>query len=237
MPSTSISTTVLRLLAALSLLLMVCTESRARTISWGGAFGDSLFYSDGSLLNSDTIFELGYFSGGFTPDANNMDYWLAHWKVFDRATSGSGWNTTDRFVSLTPTLETDGTSSSSPPLPAYVFPQGGQAYIWAYRTDQTYQAGLQWALITNDDSDGDSSDDWLFPAHSDQTSLPLEWRFSTASRPVFGTLNDDDGAGERTSTVSSTELQTHTLSVIPEPGSAILLALASSLFMQRRRRK
>jgi hypothetical protein len=226
----------LKLLLTL-LLLLISQAATARTISWGSAVGDSLFYSDGSDLDTDTVFELGFFSGGFTPDENNMDYWLAHWHVFDRATDGAGWDTTDPFLSRTPTLQTDGTSTSSPPLPAYVFPEGGQAYIWAYRTDQTYQVGLEWALITNNSSDGNSDDDWRFPAHSDQTGLPLEWRLSTASTPVFGRLNDEDGAGERTSTVSSTELQTHTLSVIPEPGSALLFAIASSLLLQRRRRR
>jgi hypothetical protein len=219
----------------LTLLLVPLGAAQARTISWGGAVGDSMYLSSGPLMNDSMTFELGYFSGGFVPGTGNLDYWLAHWHVFDQATAGSGWNSTDPFLSRTPTLETDGTSSSSPPLPSYVFPEGGQAYIWAYRTDQVYQVGLEWALITNDSSDGDSADDWLFPAHSDQTGLPLEWRFSTASTPIFGTLNDEEGGGERTSVTGSTEFQTHTLSAIPEPSSVLLLGVAAGLLGLRRR--
>lgn len=226
----------MKLLRSLLLVLLLPLGSaHARTISWGGAVGDSMYLSSGPLMDDSMIFELGYFSGGFVPTVGNMDYWQAHWQVFDRATAGSGWNSTDPFLSRTPTLEADGTSSSAPPLPDYVFPESGQAYIWAFHTDQTFQVGLEWALITNDSSDGNSDDDWLFPAHSDQTGLPLEWRFSTASLPVFGTLNDIEGGGERTSVAASTEFQTHTLTAIPEPSSALLLGVAAALLGMRRR--
>lgn len=211
---------------------------QSRSIDWGGAVGDSLFESGGAVFGADMVFELGSFGSTFTPDSTNLDQWLANWKVFDRATAGNGWNPTpgEQFFTSIANLETNGTSSESPPLPTYTFNQGEQGYIWVYKTNQTYAEGLEWALMTNNGSDGISGNDWLFPAHSDQTSLPLQWRLSTASTPVFGALNDQQGPGVFTNNPPQIDLQTHTIAPIPEPGSALLLGLGAIPFLRRRRK-
>lgn len=211
---------------------------QSRSIDWGGAVADNLFESGGLVFGSDMVFELGSFGSGFTPDSTNLDQWLANWKVFDRATLGNGWNANpgEQFFTSIANLETDGTSSESPPLPSYTFNQGEQGYIWVYKTNQVYAEGLEWALVTNDGLDGNAANDWLFPAHSDQTSLPLQWRLSTASTPVFGALNDQQGPGVHASDPPQYDLQTHTIEPIPEPGSALLLGLGAIPLLRRRRK-
>lgn len=218
-----------------ALLCGVTTQATARSIDWGGAVGDSLFDSGGNILDSTYIFEMGSFGSSFIPSELNMDLWLSNWKVFDRAIEGNGWNSTDQFIASSANLLLNGTSSESPPLPSNFFAQGEQGYIWAYKANQTYAAGLEWALITNNSLDGNSANDWLFPAHSDQTGLPLQWRLSTASTPIFGGLNDLSGAGDYSSTPALFDLQTAT-TVVPEPGSALLVAVCGFLIQLRRRR-
>lgn len=224
------------LLLTLAILGTASGHVHARTVDWGGAVGDSLFTSAGSIFDDSMIFELGSFGTSFTPTDLNMDQWLTNWKVFDRATAGNGWNSTDQFIASSANLTTSGTSSESPPLPSFTFAQGEQGYIWAYKTDQTYAPGLEWALITNNGSDGISTNDWLFPAHSDQTGLPLQWRFSTASTPIFGALNNVQGAGSFSTDPVGEQLQTHTVAAVPEPGGALLIAAAGLMVRLRRRR-
>jgi hypothetical protein len=221
-----------RTILALALLVMTSQTLPARTIDWGSAVGDSLVTSTGLALDSTFTFELGTF-GSFVPSEFNLDLWLANWKVFDRATApaANGWDPALGFVSGSATLLTNGTSSDSPPLPAFTFAQGEQAYIWVYN-GFTIDALTEWALVTNNGSDGNALDDWTMPAHADQTALPLDWRLSNATQVPFGGLNDVEGPGDYSVIPPAFELQTHT---VPEPGSALLIAISGLLFQVRRR--
>lgn len=218
---------------ACAALLLGAGSSHARTITWGDAVGDTLLYSAGGNLGDDVIFELGSF-GSFTPTTSNMDQWVANWKVFDQAVAGAGFNSAESFFDSTATVNADGTSSAAPPLSPFVFNQGEQAYIWAFKVDKTLANGGEWALITNDATDGSSLDDWLFPSHSDQTNLPLEWRLSNASDVIFGGLNSVQGPGDHNSNPVTFDLQLH--AIVPEPGSGLLLGAAVAALGLRRRR-
>ncbi|MDB6120910.1 MAG: hypothetical protein JWO08_4691, partial [Verrucomicrobiaceae bacterium] len=138
---------------AASLLLGTAVSSHARSINWGSAVDDTLLYSAGGSLGDDVVFQLGSFGTGFTPDASNMSQWLPNWKVFDQAAApaSSGWNSAEGLFSSTATLNSDGTSTYLSP---YTFAEGEQAYIWAFKVDQTLANGGEWALVTNDSSDG-----------------------------------------------------------------------------------
>ena len=221
------------IIPALALLLVMTPAMLpARTIDWGSAVSDTLATSSGLALADTFIFELGTF-GTFVPSEFNLDLWLANWKVFDRATApaANGWDPVNGFVSSSATLLTNGTSSESPPLPAFTFAQGEQAYIWVYN-GFTIGALTEWALVTNNSLDGNPLDDWLMPAHSDQTAQPLDWRLSTATQVPFGGLNDVQGPGDFTVDPGVFQLQTHT---VPEPASALLIAISGLLFQFRRR--
>lgn len=217
-------------------------QLEARTINWGTSVGALLYDSDGVKLDDTFSFDLGTF-GSFVPDATNLSEWGLHWKPFDRATapSASGWNSAAGYLASSANHESDGTSSESPPLPSLTFAKNEQAYLWAYDSF-TYANGVEWALITNNASDGSSVGDWLMPDPADQLSQPLEWRISSslslstrATTVIFGGLNDVQGAGDFAAPAGTFALQTHAVAV-PEPGSAFLIVSAGFLVFLRRRR-
>ena len=219
---------------AAALLLGSAITGQARTITWGSSVGDALLDGNGQALGNDVTFELGSF-GSFVPTAANVSQWAANWKTFDTANVGNGgWSPVDSFVNSSATLNADGTSTGQPSTLPFTFAQGEQAYIWVYRPDQLATTTSEWALVTNDSTDSNSLDDWTFPAHSDQTILPLDWRFSNASDVIFGGLNSVQGPGTHNDNPTTFDLQLHT--VVPEPSSALLAASALvSLGLRRRR--
>jgi|JI6StandDraft_1071083.scaffolds.fasta_scaffold206002_1 hypothetical protein len=241
-------------LAALVLAFLPGSSS-ATTINWGTYIGSSsyLFDSTGANLNDDYVFELGTF-GSFTPTQANMSTWLANWKVFDRALapSGSGWNSAAGIVARSatateiitaPTDLLNDSVSSNASLPPFVFNQGEQAYIWVYNDTfgnlsptPSYNAALNWALVTNGLGDGTPSDDWLFPAPSGHVSTTLDWRIEDATFTPFGGLNNNQGPGGFTTAPADFILQTHTNALpIPEPSGALLVIAGSLLSLRRRR--
>jgi hypothetical protein len=96
-------------------------------------------------------------------------------------------------------------------------------------------SGYEWALITNDSTDGTTSDDWLMPAPSGHVATSIDWRIEDATASPFGGLNDTQGPGDYSSTPGGFVLQTHT--TVPEPGSALLIALVGFAQLLRARRR
>lgn len=223
-----------KLTLTLLLVTLATATTQARTINWGSSVGDTLLDSSGSALSDLYTFELGSF-GGFVPDQSNIELWSDNWKPFDQATAPLKFSSADGFFSSSADLLSGGTSSASPPLPSFTFSQGEQAFIWAFNT-KTLAVGItEWALITNDSGDGLSTDDWTFPSPADHSATPLEWRLPVASHVIFGGLNGVEGPGVYTPPGTNFELQTHTISVVPEPSGALLIALAGLVVRLRSR--
>lgn len=222
-------------MALVLILAAGATSATARSINWGSGLFNKLYNSNGVALDNSFMFEIGSFKTGFTPDATNLILWADNWKVFDHAEApaSSGWNSPFGLFTSTANLAVGGTSSKSPPLTAWTFSQNEKGYLWAFNSP-TYSPNVEWALITNNASDGISSNDWLFPAPSDQTSQPLDWKLSNANAAIIGGLNNVESAGTFTTNPGTFNLQTH--QPVPEPGSALLLLVAACAAGQRRAR-
>ena len=232
-----------RRLSLIAVLGLAClgwgTSSQATTIDWGTYFSSTtyLFDSTGAPLTSEFVFELGSF-GTFVPTAANMSDWQANWKPFDRAVDTDGWIPSAGTVGSSATLESDLTTDNATLSQSNTFAAGEQAYIWVYKGtagNPNYSAGLEWALVTNNSSDANLSDDWLFPAPSGHVGLILDWRIEDATASPFGGLNDTQYDGSYSSTPPAFILQTHTTATIPEPGTGLLLGLTALGLIRRKR--
>jgi len=184
-------------------------------------------------LDASFTFELGTF-GSFIPTLANANDWLTNWKVFDRAIApgANGWNPGAGYVASEATLLTDFTSNSTYASSSVTFAAGEQVYIWTYNT-LVFAQGAEWALITNDSSDGNLADNWVIPEPECCGASVVEFRIEDASTPIVGGENDDRGPGTYTNDPPSYQLQTAS---VPEPGAGFLLgALALAVGLRRRR--
>lgn len=210
----------LTLVASLLMAIALPRASNATGISWSSAPLDNLLQADGITTMDGTFeFELGGFTSGFTPTAGNLSLWESNWIVFDTATvANGGWSPTPPFPNYTSSATANAaapgfiTSSET----GQTFTIGQQAYMWTFNT-QTIGSGAEWSLITNTA--------WLYPANN-PFSFGLDWVLGDpANTAVVGATSFDGG------TFIST-LQTQ---AVPEPGSALLVAVAGVLIRLRRR--
>lgn len=215
----------------LGLLIVLPSSMEARTISWYSSIFDELYDSSGVYLDDSYTFDIGAFANGFVPTSTNMDQWAANWKPFDRAVVGDGWNSGVRYFTGSASLQSNGTSDSG--IGAYTFSAGEVAYLWVYNS-QAVSSSSEWALVTNSSLDGNSLDNWTFPAYDPLNPNPVEWALAGATEPIYGGVNNVQGAGEHTSSPSPFSLQTH---AVPEPGGAFLIAAAGLLALTRRMRR
>lgn len=238
--------TLTRFLTTTALVFGAALHVQATTINWGTYFSvtNYLFDSSGTPLTDDFIFELGSFGTSFTPTDSNMDQWQSNWKPFDRANAplGDGFDSASGTVASVAVLETDFTTDNAALSQLNTFSEGEQAYIWVYKDTfgnvsptPGFASGFEWALVTNNASDGTAADDWLFPQPSGHVVSTLEWRIEDATSSPFGGLNDTQYDGDYSSTPGAFVIQTHTAPV-PEVGSAFLIGCASLFIIGRRRR-
>ncbi|MBL9133788.1 MAG: hypothetical protein JNG86_21435 [Verrucomicrobiaceae bacterium] len=205
--------------------------SQAGTINFYNQPGDVLLMADGvTALDDNFVFELGAFAAGFTPSMANITEWTTNWKPFARAEapSISGWNSAISYFNKSGFFQLNGQSDQG--LSADVFAAGELAYLWVYN-DFSITPGSEWALVTNDSSDFDPGDDWLFP---DPTEVfPWEFPLSTGVNPVMGGLHNVQGGGDFAAPLAAFTLQTH---VVPEPAGALLIMLAGVVWRFHRAR-
>jgi hypothetical protein len=248
------------LLTILSLVTLLGGAAHA-TITWSVDSPGSMFYSTGAYTDANLTIDLGTF-GSFTPTVANMDQWASNWKPFDRASATTvpqTYNPTFLSFSSQATVTSTNQSSSAniaPIAPSNpTFAAGEQAYMWVYNT-QTYGAGLEWALVTNNNSDGNSLDNWVIPAYAEHPNQ-YYWYLNVSpsnitagnsygTSVVFGGITNNRGPGSYTGDPVDDDpdtpgtqygVQTATLAAVPEPGSAMLVASVGLLGLLRRRRR
>ncbi len=225
-------------------LILLTARSMASTINWSSQFNAALFTSAGQPLDTSFSFEIGTFLAGFVPTYHNTNQWEANWLVFDRAfdpTPGDpndgdpeGWNIPDQFfVGAAEHTGPLGTSDSLYSTPGAVFAQNSVAYLWVYN-DKNIVPGSEWALVTDNDSLGNTGNSWLFPDPNDLPGTSYEWKLEDADLAVVGGVNGVRGEGDYTVDPGVFNLQTI---AVPEPGSALLVALAAGALSIRRNRK
>jgi hypothetical protein len=155
--------------------------------------------------------------------------------VFDRAQSGDGWNSGISYFTSDAQLQetfspTVGTSSFN----GQPFTAGETAYLWVYN-DLSIGPGTEWALV-RDGSNGPLSPNWVMPTPDDTNVNTIDWDLLQADTAIFGQVNGVIGGGNFSPIGDPgggvAWLQT---APVPEPGSALLLLIASFLGFRRRR--
>lgn len=215
-------------------LLLMAVPAHAASVSVTSGVGDTLVNSAGLNLDASFTFQIGSFVSGFTPDVLNVSLWEANWKPFAQATAPAvnGWNTTARYFSSGAEFQVGGTSSAG--LGPVTFSQGEQLYLWVFDT-RAISATAEWALVTNNSTDGNAADNWVLPNPSDLTAGVGDFLLGSASVSVVGGANNNYGGGTITNPLGSFQLQT-ALIPVPEPGAAMLLAITGVLVTLKRRR-
>ncbi len=218
----------------LALALAWTSGTHASTIFWGSQFNDLLFDSNGQPLDTTYSFEIGSF-GSFVPTYQNVDQWVANWKVFDRAfdPDANGWNATEQFFVGTVDHNALGGSDSPDANPADVFAQGEKAYLWVYNS-KTIVPTSEWALLADSSIVGNLGNSWVFPDPADPPGTSYDWQLGDADEAIIGGANSIQGAGEFVVDPGTFSLQTH---VVPEPGSTFLLFAAAAAHLIRRTRR
>ncbi|MGV3659671.1 MAG: PEP-CTERM sorting domain-containing protein [Prosthecobacter sp.] len=218
---------------AATALTMACLQggALASTVFWGSEFNDLLFDSNANTLDTSFSFEIGTF-GGFIPTYQNIDQWVANWKVFDRAfdPDANGWNALDQFFVGTVDHNTSGNSESPDANPLDVFVQGEKIYLWVYNS-KALEDGSEWALVTDSVLAGNTASQWVIPDPLDPPGTSYELKLVDADDVVIGGVNGVQGEGGFNATPPGFSLQT---AVVPEPGSGLLIFAAAAALLTRR---
>lgn len=206
-------------------LLLGATAAHSQTLDWGNEVFDYLTDSSGAALNNTYVFELGAFDAGFTPTVSNVNDWVSHWNVFDRATFSESLGYFASSVQMT----ADGGSNSAWLTPGFGSFEGLSAYLFIRNGDLPVPLA-EWLLAR--------SSTWVFPTVDPEccpSGLPIQWSVSDleSDTPVFGGQSGNQGGGS-VSSPGNSSLQTHTF--VPEPTAALLVALGGLAAIARRRR-
>ncbi len=210
----------------LALILIGGPRAHSQTLNWGSEVFSDLVDSHGDALDESLfVFELGSFDMGFIPDETNTSSWFANWRVFDTADYSESMGSFGSSVFVG-----ENVTSSNPSASTISF-AGLAAFIWIRNNDNP-GVGTEWMLAR--------ADSWTFPLTGGDCCDKglIEWSISdldTGDTPVWGGQNGVSGAGEYTSTGGPYTLQTYT--VVPEPSSALLAAIACLTLLLRRRRR
>lgn len=203
---------MIKKLITVSVALSAMTGSAmAAQVNWFVA-PTSGTYEDGTAIPTGGLtFEIGSFSGGFTPTSGNFDQWQANWLDSNLVGNSATWTNLGN-----PDFPTFGQASGETVVrPGGPVNEGMQGFMWGYESlDEG--TGPNWILLTNDT--------WTFPAGTPEGSVALpgaEWRTTDAGTfMVFGSDFNHPEFAESAQALQRV-LQTQ---VIPEPSTYALFA-------------
>jgi hypothetical protein len=137
----------------------------ARTINFSCPVFSVLKDSSSQPLPADFVWELGAFTGNFTPTPANVDQWRAHWTPAARSLTNLSFGFFSRDFVLA--------SNAAP------FNTGNRGWIWGYGCGA--DPG-QWVLI--------GASGWTWPTADPFNPFIISWATSNATATaVVGTLN------------------------------------------------
>ena len=203
-------------------------------LNWGSLDFSTIVDSNGSPLPAENfVFDLGAFRSDFTPNESNVADWAANWVTFDRASYVIDEFGTAVFASSYSFYDdifssgVDETGSNFETLGI-----SREAYIWVYNSTEP-EPGTEWFV-------GRSST-WQFPQVTGECcnhDEPMQWSMGdlvSSDIPLWGNQLGYEGSGERSVFNGGADLQTYTF--IPEPSSALLVAMAGIMGALRRSRQ
>jgi len=222
-------------LGAASLACVFALSAQAQLnvaqINWGSQdFSQIVDHEGNTLQQGNFTFALGAFRTSFTPTQENTRDWIDNWVTFDQADyneangvfAGSYQLYDNTFTGVGNEIDAFGSNFDALGI-------SRDAYIWVYNTTNP-DPGSEWFLARAD---------WVFPEITGDccsNDPPLEWSMSDltpSDTPLWGNQfnTEGDGLGIQDTTA---DLQTYTF--IPEPSTALLVALAGMFGVMRRSR-
>jgi hypothetical protein len=147
----------------LALIWLAAFPASAETINWYSPPRTNLTSSDQNM-DAGFQFELGVFSGGFVPTANNISQWTSNWVPAQSAP----YNATTKVFDSNFTV----TGNTAP------FTVGAKAYIWGRSTGANQD---EWILFRKST--------WTWPAPNPFSPFPLTWDTAEADQVLLGAIN------------------------------------------------
>jgi hypothetical protein len=145
-------------------LLVLAGSACGKTINWYSSVPKANLTSTGVKMDGSEQFQLGVFSAGFVPTADNISQWAAHWSVAQTASYNPDTNVFDGILTVASN--------------AGAFAKGAKAYVWQRSTHAT---GDEWMLFRKSD--------WTWPAPNAMDPFPLVWSTADADEIVLGDIN------------------------------------------------
>ncbi len=200
----------------------------AATINFVSDTAATNLQSDGMTpMNTTYSFQLGTFANGFVPTATNTELWVDNWQavpLIDSAGDPIAGNATsynqDEVFPGTGIYYNNFQGKGQLANNVAPFQTSSQGYIWGYTAKEGPNGTeAEWILITNNG--------WLFPdANPDGPPINAIWGVSdVGTTAVVGQVNTVDA-----------HMESGSVTLVPEPSSALLAGLSLGVLALRRRR-
>lgn len=143
---------------------LIVSRVEGETINWYGFPQKPNLTSTGMDMDVAFQFQLGMFTGGFIPTAENISLWTAHWVPAQTA----AYNSTTRAFDTTLTIQ----GNTAP------FIVGAKAYVWGRSTGSDKD---EWILFRGTG--------WTWPSGATMPPNFHEWSAAAANEVILGTVN------------------------------------------------